>query len=162
MFRHTVSGIHKAAPSRDLRATRFEPPHEKTNKMAVRPAKIQISLGIRPVWSESSLSAWRKLGSLASHWAQSEDSESTGRMPRLIWSESSLGAVILLVLSWGGSFYLELCRFFCRENSICAGEMHSHIFVCVCVFLLPPPPAPNKLCTILLGCSVHSFLKVIL
>ena len=29
----------------------------------------QISLGIRPVWSESSLSAWRKLGSLATHWA---------------------------------------------------------------------------------------------
>ena len=33
--------------------------------MSVRPAKTQISLGIRPVWSESSLFAWRKLGSLA-------------------------------------------------------------------------------------------------
>ena len=41
--------------------------------MAVRPAKTQISLGIRPVWSESSLSAWRKLGSLATHWVHSED-----------------------------------------------------------------------------------------
>ena len=29
----------------------FEPRHVKTNKMAVRPAKTQISLGIRPVWS---------------------------------------------------------------------------------------------------------------
>ena len=28
----------------------IEPPHDKTNKMTVRPAKIQISLGIRPVW----------------------------------------------------------------------------------------------------------------
>ena len=27
----------------------------KTNKISVRPAKTQISLGIRPVWSESSL-----------------------------------------------------------------------------------------------------------
>ena len=45
----------------------FEPRHEKTNKMTVRPAKTQISLGIRPVWSESSLSTWRKLGSLATH-----------------------------------------------------------------------------------------------
>ena len=27
-----------------------EPPHDKTNKMSVRPAKTQISLGIRPVW----------------------------------------------------------------------------------------------------------------
>ena len=63
----------------------FEPRHDKTNKMAVRPAKTQISLGIRPVWSESSLSAWRNLGSLATHWAHSGDSGQTGRMPRLIW-----------------------------------------------------------------------------
>ena len=33
--------------------------------MSVRPAKTQISLGIRPVCSESSLSAWRELESLA-------------------------------------------------------------------------------------------------
>ena len=53
--------------------------------MTVLPAKTQISLGIRPVWSESSLSAWRKLGSVATHWAHSKDSDQTGRMPRLIW-----------------------------------------------------------------------------
>ena len=29
--------------------------HDKTNKVIVRPAKTQISLSIRPVWSESSL-----------------------------------------------------------------------------------------------------------
>ena len=38
----------------DLCATN-EPPHDKTNKMPMRPAKTQISLGIR--WSESSLEA---------------------------------------------------------------------------------------------------------
>ena len=27
----------------------FEPQHDKTNKVTVRPAKTQISLGIRPV-----------------------------------------------------------------------------------------------------------------
>ena len=32
-----------------------EPPRDKTNNVAVRPAKTQISLGICPVWSESSL-----------------------------------------------------------------------------------------------------------
>ena len=58
--------------------------HDKTNKMAVHQANTQISLGICPVWSEYSLSAWRKLGSLATHWAHSEDSDQTGRMPRLI------------------------------------------------------------------------------
>ena len=57
----------------------------KPTKLHVRPAKTQISLGIRPAWSESSLSAWRKLGSLAIHWVHSEDSDQTGRMPRLIW-----------------------------------------------------------------------------
>ena len=57
----------------------------KPTKWHVRPAKTQISLGIRPVWSESSLSAWRKLGSLATHWAHSEDSDQIGLMPRLIW-----------------------------------------------------------------------------
>ena len=37
-----------------IRLTRLcknEPRHDKTNKMSVRPAKTQISLGIRPVWS---------------------------------------------------------------------------------------------------------------
>ena len=57
----------------------------KPNSVAVRTAKTQISLGIRPVWSESSLSAWRKFGTLAAQWAHNEDSDQTGRMPRLIW-----------------------------------------------------------------------------
>ena len=38
----------------------------KPTKWHVRPAMTQISLGIHPVWSESSLSAWRKLGSIGS------------------------------------------------------------------------------------------------
>ena len=75
----------------DLSTQLFEPPHDKTNKWHVRPAKTQISLGIRPVWSESSLFAWRKHGSLATHWVHSEDSDQTGRMSqrwdaRLIWA----------------------------------------------------------------------------
>ena len=78
----------------------FELLHYKT---PVRPAKTQISLGIRPVWSESSLSAWRKLGFLAAHWADSEDSDQIGRMPRLIWVYAGRTVISLLVLSWGGS-----------------------------------------------------------
>ena len=34
-----------------------QPRHDKTNKRSVRPAKTQISQGIRPVWSESSVCA---------------------------------------------------------------------------------------------------------
>ena len=61
-------------------------------------------MSVRPVWSESSLSAWRKLGSLATHWAHSEDSDQTGRMPRLIWVFAGR-TLILLVLSCRGSFH---------------------------------------------------------
>ena len=88
----------------------FEPPHYKTNKMTVRPAKTQISLGIHPVWSESLLSAWRNLGSLATHWAHNEDSDQTGWMPRLIWVFAGC-TLTLLVLSWDGSFSVSSLRF---------------------------------------------------
>ena len=57
----------------------------KPTKWLVRPAKTQISLGIRPVWSESSLSAWRNIGPLTAYWAHSEDYDQTGWISRLIW-----------------------------------------------------------------------------
>ena len=47
--------------------------------------RLQFSLGIRPVWSESSLCPqWVAKGPSFLH-ADSEDSDQTGRMPRLIW-----------------------------------------------------------------------------
>ena len=68
-----------------------EPQHNKTNKMTCVPSKD------RSAWAStqsdhSSLSAWRNLGSLATHWAHSEDSDQTGWMPRLIcvcWAHRS-------------------------------------------------------------------------
>ena len=39
---------------------------------------------------------------LVTHWAHSEDSDQTERMPRLIWVFAGR-TIILLVLSWGGS-----------------------------------------------------------
>ena len=67
------------------RATETEPPHDKTNKMTVRPAKTEISLLIRPVWSGSSLCAQWVAKAHSFLYADSEDSAQTGRMPRLIW-----------------------------------------------------------------------------
>ena len=90
--------------------SKYEPPHDKANNVAVRPSKTQISLGIRPVWSEYSLSAWRKIGSLDTHWAHSEDSDQTGRMPRLIWVFAGR-TIILLVLPWGGSIMIYQNRY---------------------------------------------------
>ena len=65
---------------------------------------------LRSAWAstqfdQSSMSAWKKLGALATHWAHSEDSDQTGRMPRLIWVFAGR-TVIRLVLSWGGSYSL--------------------------------------------------------
>ena len=57
----------------------------KPIKMSACPAKTQISLGIHPAWSESSLYAqWLAKGPRFLH-ASSEDRDQTGRMPRLIW-----------------------------------------------------------------------------
>ena len=80
-----------------VKDSKNEPQHDKTNKVTVRPAKTQISLGICPVWSESSLFAWRNLGSLATHWVHSKD-WSDWAEPRLIWVIAERTA-ILLVLS---------------------------------------------------------------
>ena len=84
----------------------LEPRYDKTNKVSVRPAKTQISLGIFPDWSESSLCAqWVEKDPSFLH-ADSEDSDQTGRMPRLIWVFAGRTA-ILLVLSCRGSLILH-------------------------------------------------------
>ena len=81
----------------------IEAPHDKTNKMAVHPAKTQLSLGMCPVWSESLLCTRWVAKYLSFLHADSEDPDQTGQLPS--WSESSLGAhaIFWLVLSWGGS-----------------------------------------------------------
>ena len=89
-----------------------EPRHDKTKNTSVRPAKIQISLGIRPVWSESSLcTQWVAEDPRFLH-ADIEDSDQTGRMPRLIWVFAGR-TLILLVLSCRGSnaTVIELLEF---------------------------------------------------
>ena len=53
--------------------SRSEPPHDRTNKVAVRPAKTQISLGAQ----------WVAKDPMFPH-ADSEDSDQTVWMPRLI------------------------------------------------------------------------------
>ena len=77
----------------------YEPPHDKTNKWLCAQWRLRsrlniirrikkISLdqpGIHPVWSESSMCAhWAAKDPSFLH-ADSEDSDQTERMPRLIW-----------------------------------------------------------------------------
>ena len=66
----------------------------KPTKWPLRPAKTQISLDIRTVWTESSLSAWRNIGSLATHYAHWETLIRLDGCPG--WSESLLGAHVFL------------------------------------------------------------------
>ena len=79
---------YKATPDRikpNIWDTIIRPPHGKTNKMTAHPAKAEISLGIRHVWSESSLcTQWVAKDSSFLH-ADSEDSDPAGQIPRLIW-----------------------------------------------------------------------------
>ena len=87
--------------------TRFiilEPPHDKTNKMTVRPAKTQIRLGIRPVWSESSLCAQWVAKDPSFFHADSEDSDQTGWSLRwthmsFCWFCHEVAHILLFVIS---------------------------------------------------------------
>ena len=84
----------------------------KPTKWPLRPVKTQISLRIHPVRSETSLSAWRNIGSLATHWGHCKDCSDWVDAQadlNLCWAH-----IILLAVSWGGSFvFLEwpTCHF---------------------------------------------------
>ena len=74
----------------------YELQHDKTNKMTHAPSEDSDQLEHRSAQSDqSSLSAWRNHGSLASHWAHNEDSDQTGQMQ-----------VSLLVLSCCSSYFI--------------------------------------------------------
>ena len=66
------------------------PQHDKTNKVTVRSAKTQISLGIRPVWSEPLLCANGSLRTQAFFMRTAKTLIRLGGCPG--WSESSLVA----------------------------------------------------------------------
>ena len=79
----------------------------KPTKWSVRPAKTQISLGIRPVWSESSLCAQWVAEDPSFLHVNSKDSDQTGRMLRLI--RVFTGRTGHFILSWGCSFTTMIC-----------------------------------------------------
>ena len=111
----------------------------KPTKWSVRPAKTQISLGIRPVWSESSLCAQWVANDTSFFHADSEDSDQIGLMPRLIWvfagrtcyfvrfvmrwlifSISLFFAKIYFLLQWWHTDYIEITR---KKMSLIQGKI---------------------------------------
>ena len=108
----------------------------KPTKWHVRPAKTQISLGIRPVWSESSLSAWRKIGSLATHWAHSED-----------WSDWA-DAQADLSLRWAQRSFC----WFCHEAA--------HLLQCICITIMKNITHTNKTKHVAHMFDLHKFMML--
>ena len=87
----------------------------------VRPAKSQISLGIRPVWSVSSICAqWVAKEPMFLH-ADSKDADQPGRMPRLIWvfagRTGHFAGFIMLRLIWNNSKNTTLRSRFTLDGS---------------------------------------------
>ena len=101
----------------------------KPTNWHVRPAKTQISLGIRPLWSVFAVhmkKAWILSYSLSTqgrHWSDWADAQAdlSLRWARRIWVFAGR-AVILLVLSWRGSFFfkfqMERCQKGCFAQSL--------------------------------------------
>ena len=107
----------------------------KPANLFVRPAKTQIRLSIRPVWSESLLSAWRNIGSIAIHKAHSEDSADTHADLSLLWVHRSF-CLFCRVLS-----HLYLCIITC----------HWHEKILYCIYSLQSQQNLGRGC-----CSIKS------
>ena len=90
-----------------------EPRHDKTNKMSVRPAKTQISLDIRPVWSVSSLSAWKEpwvlrylLSAQRRLWSDRADAQAD---LSLRWAHSHFVGFVMSRLKWFLFYLTHIC-----------------------------------------------------
>ena len=70
---------------RQARVQIYEPGHNIFYKQACADSEDSDKLRNRAVWLESSLSIWRRFGSLATLIMPSEDSVQTARMRRMTW-----------------------------------------------------------------------------
>ena len=110
----------------------FEPRHDKTNKMSVHPMKTQISLGIRPVWPESSLWAQRVVKDPSFLHVDSEDSGQTGRMS-LRLAHSHFVGFVMSRLIWRWCKFRQMMwhrsrsSIFIRQNRNKANQMIFHL-----------------------------------
>ena len=99
----------------------------------------QISLGIRPVWSQSLLCAqWVAKNPSFLH-ADSEDSDQTGQMPSLIWVFTGRTA-ILLVLSYCGSFFRGIIPKYKNRDHTC-------LFHCINICRVPQKMFEHLACS---------------
>ena len=125
----------------------YEPQHDKTNELTCapsedsdQPAKTQISLGIRPVWPESSLCAlWVAKDPKFLH-ADSEDSDQTERMPRLIWVFAGQICHFVGFVTW--RLIMVVCLT-CNHNNSRPYHHHGSL-KCVCIHHSCQPAYRNR------------------
>ena len=96
--------------------------------MSVRPAKTQISLSIRPVWSATSLCAQWVANDLSFLYADSKDSDQTGRMPRLIWVFAGRTLILLVLTCRGSNVFVLLASLFIALHE----ELYLIIWLNIC------------------------------
>ena len=100
-----------------------EPQHDKTNRVTMRPAKTQISQGIRPVWSESSLCAQWVAKDSGFLRADSEDSDQSDLSFRWTHTHFVGFAMSWLILSYRSrNVYLWSDRLRWRPAQVCDGR----------------------------------------
>ena len=117
-------------------------PRDKTNKMTVCPAKTQISLGIRPVCSESSLWAqWVAKDPSFLH-ADSDDSDQTGWSLRWVhmpfcWFCHEAAQLNIIKIELGAmTRHLHQYHNYCHCVSLCLSVPECvHVCVSVCDYL---------------------------
>ena len=84
-YMHQVKWKIQGVPQSQVAANpRCQEEEKKYTKLGIT-NKYTTNICLRPVWSESSLSTWRNIVSVATQWMHIKDYDQTGRMPRLIW-----------------------------------------------------------------------------
>ena len=94
----------------------FEPPHDKTNKMTVCPAKTQISLGICPVWSDFAVhmkKAWVLSYPLSAQRRLLIDWADAQADPSLRWAHSHFVGFVTRRLFCDKGIDWQRCRVMC-------------------------------------------------
>ena len=116
----------------------------KQTNWPLREAKTQISLGTRPFWLESSLCAQWTAMDLRLLRADSEDSDQTGPMPRLIWVfAASPGCT-----GHFDSFTMLLFKFFLHNKNETEGQALTDLFR-ICKWLIKV----LKMCAAAMNCN---------
>ena len=114
----------------------------KPTKWHEHPAKTRISLGIHPVWSEPSLCTLRIVKDPRFLHADSEDSDQTGWMPRLIWVFAGhtghfvgfvMGRLIYFFPSFGPG-HAKMCLMPYTNNKGADQSAHPHSLISTFVF----------------------------